>query len=158
MSVEFPYGRLFVGWRKSDWSKCYYDPAIDLDRGEISIEKAPDLLLYDTPKAKESVRNPIVGEINWLPHFDYRNFEANDMRSRQHMQRWFLYRAWQHLKVKDAATLVEAIRENQFATGTMPRWESWVKFGNQWRGRNQRAPGDDGLSLFQKRWSLANLV
>ena len=67
MSVEFPRGRLFVGWRGMNWSKVYYEPhAQDEGQGDV----APELLIYEKPTAKESLKNPIAGEVNWLPHFD----------------------------------------------------------------------------------------
>ncbi|KAK5138494.1 hypothetical protein LTR08_000080 [Meristemomyces frigidus] len=145
MAVEFPRGRLWVGWRGMDWTKVYCEPLCAVvqvvTKADKVDTKAPDLLYYQTPTARPDNGNPVEGEINWLPHFDPGNFDGK-RAAQKHCQGWFVYQAWEHLKAKDGE--IEKVRRaNHLAKGRNMRWESWVVHADRWRRKHPRGPYDE---------------
>ena len=118
--------------------EVYYKPH-NTD-GENGASETPDIYIYEKPGAKESLKNPVQGEVIWVPHFDLKSFEANDKRSKDHLHRWFWYRCWQYLAAKNDADAMEALNENQFAGINYRRWDTWVIEATRWR-KKRYGPG-----------------
>lgn len=136
MPVEFPRGRLYVGYSAMNFTKVYYDPR----ENAINDDKGPDIYVYETPTAKEGFKNPIAAEVCWLPHFDPSTFEAKGNPGKSHMQRWFIYRCWEFLSAKDHIEAQQCLDENQFAGIAYRRWDTWVLDAVRWR--NKKYAGD----------------
>lgn len=133
MEVKFNTRRMLVALRKADWTKVWYAPAKLPDQDAEKPhddDKPPVAAFYESPHARESLKNPLVGELNWLPHFNYENFEATGRKDKQHLQEWFLYRCWEYLDVENTE---EAEAENQFNTPGYLRWQTWVPLADRYR-------------------------
>ena len=141
MAVEFPRGRLFVGFRAMNWAKIYYVPGRrdnGNDEDDENHNTPPDMYVFQSPKAQHGDKNPHPGEVNWLPHFDPKKFEADNLAGKYHMHRWFLYRCYEYLNAKSDAEVQKTLNENQFANANYPRWDTWMKEGARWRRKNRR--------------------
>nr|POE86508.1 hypothetical protein CFP56_46692 [Quercus suber] len=65
MVVVFVKRRLLVGWRHRDWSPVWYEPASNPDEDGGAI-----LGLYSLAEGEAERREPMEGEVIYIPHFD----------------------------------------------------------------------------------------
>ena len=131
MLVEFTNEALFVGLHWGNFNKLYFKHTDD----EPDRHKGPELLLYESPTAEhESLKNPMPGQVLWLPYYNPDAFPSRKPAERSLLQRWFIYRAWEYLKVEE----LSEIEENQFADGNDHRWNSWVEEAHVLRERLAR--------------------
>ena len=152
MSVQFSYGDLFVGIHGVNFTRVYYKPRTTVTDNEDAADneeaggnskgpddrKAPDCLLFEKPRAKPSLKNPIAGEVFWLPHFDPTKFIADTKPEKVHLQRWFLFRCWDYLHAKDQVGVQESVAANQFAGRNDRRWDTREQDAKKWRRKKSR--------------------
>ncbi|KAK1019228.1 hypothetical protein LTR54_001043 [Friedmanniomyces endolithicus] len=111
-------GRLAVGWRIQDWTLVFYEPITTADDDanpnkfdKFDNEGAAELGLFrfDNPTGPPAYREPMKGEVAWLPHFDPARFTSRIGRERDLMQRsWFE----EAQKWKKAGVKKRAVRRN----------------------------------------------
>lgn len=129
--VSFSRGRMLVGWRTRDWSKVFYERI-----GEPDEDGAAELGLFCYPRGSPGRREPMEGEVKWLPHYDVANSESSTKRERIEMQKQFLTDAHRYLNTGDQASLT-ALEEELNQPG-FSRWNSWFDEAKKWKRKNVR--------------------
>jgi len=93
MAVLFKNNHLHVGYRDRDWSKVWFEP----DLTTKNDEDETDLLLYRLVAGKAKKREPMSGEVRWLPHFDPASFGSTSKEEKGRLQRQFLTDGYMYL-------------------------------------------------------------
>ncbi|KAK0285153.1 hypothetical protein LTR35_005355 [Friedmanniomyces endolithicus] len=146
-------GRLAVGWRIQDWTLVFYEPITTADDDanpnkfdKFDNEGAAELGLFrfDNPTGPPAYREPMKGEVAWLPHFDPARFTSRIGRERDLMQRRFLNDAHAYCLETDPekeAALVARLTDDKHRM-----WASWFEEAQKWKkaGVKKRAVRRNG--------------
>ncbi|EMC92056.1 hypothetical protein BAUCODRAFT_274890 [Baudoinia panamericana UAMH 10762] len=135
-------GRLCVGYRSRDWTPVWYEPIIATgEDGEdiVQADNTAEVALFtgstDTG-AGDEFRGPMLGEVQWLPHYDPAKCESKSAKEREDMQKQFLYDCHMYLRETDG----ERVREMETETAPRglkneqwPKWRSWFEEAKKWK-------------------------
>ncbi|TKA70115.1 hypothetical protein B0A55_06978 [Friedmanniomyces simplex] len=137
-------GRLAVGWRIQDWTLVYYEPITtanaDEDVDKVDNEGAAEIgpFRFDSPHGPPAYREPMKGEVAWLPHFDPARFPSTSGRERDLMQKRFLGDAYAYCVARgpvEEEALVKRLTDDKYR-----KWASWFEMAQKWKkgDRKQR--------------------
>ncbi|CAK3859678.1 Hypothetical predicted protein [Lecanosticta acicola] len=142
---EYRPGRLHVGFRKRDWCPVWYEPVHEMqpdgEGGGVMIGPDEDgtvpLALFQVAIGPQQRREPMEGEVSWLPHFALPVEESSKIRDRERLQMQFLFDAWRYLN-EDNMDKVDEL-EHELDNEYHRRWQSWFEEAKRWKEIKQKA-------------------
>lgn len=82
-------------------------------------------------------REPMEGEVVWLPHFALPIEESSNRKERERLQMQFLYDAWRYMNEEDDDVL-ETL-EQELENPNHRRWQSWFDEAKRLKTKKQKA-------------------
>jgi len=133
--IRFTRNRLLVGYSDTDWSPVWYESDLRTKNDEDETE----VLLYAKATGVAQKREPMPGEIQWLPHFDPASFRSKKPAERERMHKRTLTDIYEYLVETDEGK-VRAL-EKAFVRPGDSRWQTLFaqakKFKKIWFKRRQ---------------------
>lgn len=118
-----------MGWRLRDWSMVWYERI-----GEPDAEGNADIGLYRVTTGGPGWREPMEGEVAWLPIFDPARCESKVKREREAMQKQILNDAYSYLNLRDADELLAL--EERLDQKDFVRWHAWFREAKKWKQKD----------------------
>ncbi|KAK5726789.1 hypothetical protein LTR15_002678 [Elasticomyces elasticus] len=134
-----PRGRLFVGRRKTDWSKVYYEPISTAEGDEAHMEDnegAADIALFRYEHGEAGYREPMHGEVYWEPHYDPKTFLADGKKEKDLMMKRFVHDCYIYCAERDpvrSKTIEDRFLQQD--TRNM-RWVTWLEMAMAWKKKD----------------------
>ncbi|EME48230.1 hypothetical protein DOTSEDRAFT_51443 [Dothistroma septosporum NZE10] len=126
-------GRLHVGFRAADWTKVWYEPDPD---GNEDPDGFVGPKLYKLSSGAEQRREPMFGEVVWLPHFNIKHFASGQKREKERLHAQYLHDAWRYL----SETNPDQVRqlEEELDDPKYRHWQGWFDEAKKWKSSRLR--------------------
>lgn len=127
------FGRLHVGYRASHWTKVWYQPAPE---AEVDDDGTVEIGLFKLSTGGATRREPMMGEVVWLPHFELKVFKSTKNAEKERLQMQYLYDAWRYLNEPDPHQVLQL--EQELDDPFNRQWQSWFEDAKKWKSSKLR--------------------
>lgn len=128
----FKNGMLLVGHRSEDWSEVWYKPIEE----SVDEDGTAEMQLQSDYRGEPKAREPMEGEVRWLPWFDIDRNDSVKKSERERKQKQFLYDAWRYLSEKDPVNVFDL--EQDLDQPHRRKWSVFFNDAMDWKKRQLR--------------------